>query len=328
MATEINNTTLAQTNELDKTLPQFKDLTQQMAERFRLLMKLQAAVAVLEKGNKLHYSAGVKVGNQTFFPEGLDISKKEMRSLESLFVKDIKNLPKYFREAKKKKKTTRSGTNNGFSKPMFITEALRNFFGSTKLGPAYTEQTDAEGNVSYVPLGRDLRDCLECFLTKNVTSSSLLTPLFSIYAIQNKMQYADERAFLKATPEMERHFAKIFKALKEDDTRKLAEVQAKIKERVDSGVVLSKEDALEEASELETAQKRMFDSTKFRYSRFPSIVSHCRVNNEELSDEQKAFLADEEIINAVKAEQKIVSETLNYYRALNASQAGDGKAKK
>lgn len=297
-----------------KSVQQIKDMTDLMATRFRLMLRLTAAVAVLAKGEKIRYPNGLKIGNQTYFPEGLEVSKKELRQLESQFVKEIKDLPKYFREASKKKKTARANGNNGFSKPIQVSDELRNFFNSVKLGPAYAAQEDAEGNITYVPTGHDLSEYLRKFLDEGVTSSSLLTPLFSLYAQLTNMQLPDEPAFLKASPEMMKHFASIFKKLEAEDkeklAQKLAEKEEKIKENLAKGKKIDRE------KELKKVRENVFNPNRFSYSRIPSLVSKCSIPKSSLSEERQEYLKKEEVVNAVKEEQAIVSQTLNHYRAI------------
>lgn len=282
-----------QQNEYDVTPKQFKEHLAHLNGEFKKLMQLSGAIANLDKGETLIH------------PDGTRIGRRELRSLESQYCKDVLNLAKFFSQAKKKPKTKRTGGSNGFKNAMFVTDNLKQFFASDDLGLAYIKQDDG----TFVQ-GEKLKNYLHLFLQQGVTSSALLTPLFSIYAHVHKMQDPTNRSFLHATSSMMKYFGDTFSKLPVDDQEKVNALRTQLAELVKSGA--SQEEIEKLQKKLETPN--LFDPSHFKYSRFQSIAARNRVPKELLTPEQLQYLKDLEVRQRLDEEQRLVSSTLEYYR--------------
>lgn len=308
------------TNQYEVSVKQFKeDILTPLAEQFRHIVKLHAAVAVLPAGGHLQFSNGKKVG------------RKEVNSLDSQFVREIYALAKYFGEAKKRRKSARAGGSNGFKLPRFISSELGKFFAdpANDLGPAYVklEQTGEDGQktVSYKQLDQPLNDYLALLTKHNITSAALLTPLFNIYAIRNQMQYDPEhREFLRATPLMKKHLGGIFPQLVQKDNEELARKQAELQDLISSGASQKKIEDLRK----KIAKSSIFNEDRFPYPRIQSIVAFNMIPKDVLSQEQVDFLKNPEVVSKLEEEQRVVSNTLEFYRTNTAGEKKANRAAK
>ena len=76
---------------------------------------------------------------------------------------------------------------------------MPDFFNAADLGPAYT--TSADGKLGQT--GLQLKSYLGLLLTEGITSASIMTMLFNIYAKNNSMEHTNNK-YLKATDLMSR----------------------------------------------------------------------------------------------------------------------------
>ena len=165
----------------DMSPSQFGDVLDNMSTQLGQLFQITAEVAKLQKGERLK------------FPTGQEIGKREVRSLQSQFVKELKSLRKMFAAAKKPKKNNRARRPfTGFGTPIYISETLKNFFRTANLGPALQPvEVDEKGNPTKFVENGQLRDYIQLILEHGVTARGMLTPLFNIYVRVNQMPYTD-----------------------------------------------------------------------------------------------------------------------------------------
>lgn len=301
MATPATQTQLSE--DFEVSAKDFRTKLDKMCNEFQNLITLTNAVAELKKGEYLEY------------PDRTRLGKRELRSLQSQFSRELKNLAKYFTAAKKRKarKGKRPGT--GFVIPIYVSDSLRTFFSQANLGSAYLSEQDGQGNVTWKEAGK-LKDYLQLLTSQSITSPALLTPLFSIYAKVNNMQDPNNRQFLSATRDMHQYFGTTFQRLREQDLAKPKTTHVRRKDP-SSGQTLTEEVSIPP-----------FDPSRFRYANFQSIVSFNRVPKEELSENQKVFLQSDDVKQRLSDEQTLVSSTLSFYRQQSEVQRKSERAEK
>jgi len=287
----------------DVTTRQFRDILKELCAKFNRLLKLGEQVNQLGKGEYLHYQ------------NGTDIGRREFKSLASQFCKEITGLQPYFNQAKRPRRVARSGrTNNGFRNPMYVTSVIRDFFLKANLGPAFVLQEDDQGRSEWKQTDKPLNAYLS-LLNQQITSAALLTPLFSIYAYVNNMQDLNNRQYLSATQEMCNFFGQTFTDMKNKDQATKVELQ----KQAQSG---------DKKAEADLAKLVVFDPSRFKYSRFQTIVALNRVPKSELTAEQQAALTNNQVKEALNNEQRLVSNTLTYYREATSDQRKAERAAK
>jgi hypothetical protein len=278
----------------------FKAKINELKNDFNNLLELSSKIGSLEKGDRQKISDGTSVG------------RREFKQFKSLCFKKLESLNKDFTQSKKQPKTKRVGGSNGFRNPIVVTPELPGYFNETNLGPAYEKIKNDDGTFSFKKLDKNLIDYLPLFLKSCVTSSALLTPLFSISAKNYHMQLPDNKQYLKATNIMNKHFVKIFDTLQKKDEEKIKEIRDEHKKLKDDGV---SEDKLNECqARLTKAEEDKFNPERFKYARLQSLVSQCRVKKEEYTEPQQKIVNSADIKEKLLNEQKIVSDTLAYYR--------------
>ena len=63
------------------------------------------------------------------YPNGDIIGRKELKSLNSQFVKEMKDLKKYYTaHGKRKKRKRKEGSTSGFKNPILVDDNMRRFF--------------------------------------------------------------------------------------------------------------------------------------------------------------------------------------------------------
>lgn len=294
---------------------EIKTTINELIESFNALMILSESVAKLPKGA----SFNVPEPNASL-PR--NIGKRDVRSLKASYTKKLKELGKYLTNARRRpnKITRERRPGTGLSNPMYVNQNLSQFFANANLGHAFVRVVDEHGQEQWQDQG-DLNQFLQLLTQNGITSSALLTPLFSIYARVNNMQYADNRQFLKATDDMLNYFRETFDYLTHEDQDKPRTRKQKVKDET-TGKTTE-----------QNVQEQPFDPSRFRYSRFQSIVMRNRKQTQDLSEEEKQVLADPQVRQRLADEQQLVSDTLRYYREQASAQEGTtrrrgGKAKK
>jgi hypothetical protein len=296
----------------DMSVKQFREeRIKPLTEKFKQLMDLNTEVAKLPQSGHILYKDGRKVG------------RKDLNSLKSQYIKELEGLVKLYAEAKRKKKSGRVGGSNGFKLPRYISSELSQFFAdaSNNLGPAYlreeTVSATGEKTVEFKQQPQSLKDSIALLTTNQITSAALLTPLFNIYAILNNMQYdPDHREFLRSTPLMKKYLGQIFPRITEKDQGELAERQAELQKLIAEGGSPKKIKALQ----AKISKSIIFSEDRFPYPRIQSIVALNMIPKTSLGEEHLGVLKNADVIAQLEREQKIVSDTLAYYRNKNADQ--------
>lgn len=195
---------------------------------------------------------------------------------------------------------------NGFLAPMYVTNNLRRFFFDANLGPASIKQPDG----TFIP-GDHIRNYLYLLLWgRGISSSGLLTPLFSLYARVNKIQDPEDQRFLQATPLMIEHFGEIFNQLPFEDQQYLSAQKERLANLIKNGASKSEIDHVQRMVD----NYVIFDPNHFKYHRFQSIIVRNCVPKAQLSVEQLQYLKEPEVRLQLDEEQRIVSSTLEWYR--------------
>jgi len=243
----------------------------ELAKHHNNLMKLAKEVYGLGKTQRLQY------------PDGTTVGRKELRSLSSQFVKDLKSLKKnYTAHGKRRKRKRTPGTTAGFKNPILVTDNMREFFRVSNLGPSDPANPNSAPLNSVLAVGQN-----------GVTTRAIMTPLFNIYAKVNDMQKdPNNRQFLTATPQMNQYFS--------DTYRRLAAQPQRFTKPDKTGVA---------------KPIPKFDPNRFRYASIQSIVADNTVKKEQLSAEQQAALEDPATKARLAQEQDLVSSILSVYRA-------------
>ena len=242
----------------------------ELAKHHNNLMKLAASVYSLGKTQRLQ------------FPNGHVIGRKEIRSLSSQFVKELKGLKKYFvARGRKKKRARKPGTTAGFKNPILVSDNMRSFFAVANLGPSDPRNPQSE------PLNGKLAVGLN-----GVTTRAIMTPVFNIYAQVNAMQKDPQnKQFLTSTPQMDQYFTETY-------ARLAAKPQRYTKPDKD-GV---------------SKPIPKFDPKRFRYASIQQIVADNSVPKASLNEQQKTVLDNVEMKARLEQEQTLVSGILEYYR--------------
>ncbi len=104
---------------------EFSSKLDELGKHHNNIMKLAAKVYSLGKTQRLQY------------PNGQTVGRKELRTLSSQYVKELKSLRRnYTAHGKKKKRARREGGSAGFKNPILVTDNMRAFFQGASLGPS------------------------------------------------------------------------------------------------------------------------------------------------------------------------------------------------
>jgi len=279
----------------------FKAKVQRIKTDFTNLLELAGKIGSLEKGDRQRISDGSSVG------------RREFKQYKSLCFKQLDGLVKDYNQSKKQPKSKRTGGSNGFRNPMVVSKELYGYFNDTNLGPAYEKIKNDDGTFTFKRLDHNLKDYLPLFLENGVTSSALLTPLFSISAKSYDMQLEGNRQYLKATDIMKKHFSAFFELLRIRDEEAIQQRKNEIKKLESEGV---SEDKLKELRAiLKKSEEEKFNPEKFKYARLQSLVSLCRRKERDTFNKtQIDLIEDPAIKDKLFNEQKVVSDTLAYFR--------------
>ncbi len=273
-------------SEFDVETTQFKDIIDNMRAQFANLVILNQEVAHLDKGTKIVY------------PDGRQLGRREMNTLNSQFQNSLKKLPRYYTEAKRKRRRTRATNGRDqFRIPAYITGELLDFFKVADFGPAYT--LDEQGNCQEQG---DLRGYLQLFTDEGIIAGLLLTSLFSIYARHNRMQDPQQRSVYVATEDMRRYLAGTFDALTERDLNEPRSRKANKKDPENTTFVDN-----EGRSRVAVAP---FSPDRILFSDFQRITALSRLKKDQLTAEQAAYLERQDIKDRIAVEVDIVVSTL------------------
>jgi len=287
---------------------EFKEELNKLVEKLDSILDLNSKITNLPKGKTYE------------LPDGRKIGRREFNQARSQFVSELRNLSKLYTQAKRPKKRAgarRPGT--GFRIPILVSENLRNFFNEAHLGPMDPRD----------PKSPPLKNDIVLLTQHGVTSAALLTPLFSIYAIVNKLT---ERSSSNHTNPRDPRSPCL--PLEEMNHQMLGADELMIKHFGSTFDLLKSRGAhtTDHGTEIPA-----FDPQNFKYASFQSIVSLNRrtkdgkirrkVNGETIEELNPAgppldpkeieYLDNEDVKKELEREQKRVSDTLATYREMN-----------
>lgn len=240
------------------------------------------------------------------FVQGSDTyTKTDLRKFRSNLLKEFDALitlasKSSGKKKSKSKKTNESKKNNPMFAPKYVSSGFVEYFKGIDLGNAYVKHEDG----TFTELG-ELKSQLPLFFNKNITSCASLTPLFVIVTKLRKLQYKDNAQYIVPDERFKKFFGKIFETLLKEQEEGIKQLESDLKSA-----------AGEEKNELNKQLKKLLDKKinpeRIRLVRFQTVVSKC--TKKELSEEEKNLLCDEKTIKAIANEQKIISDTLAFYR--------------
>ncbi len=283
MATSPAATTPEERDALNLEPKEFGEKLTELGKHHNNLMKLAASVYALGKTQRLQY------------PNGKTVGRKELRSLSSQYVKELKNLKKnYVAHGKRKKRKRTAGTTAGFKNPILVTDNMREFFKTANLGPS------DPANPASTPLNQVL-----AVGTNGITTRAIMTPLFNIYAHVNAMQKDPaNKQFLTSTPQMDQYFQQTYANLMAKPQKFTKPDKAGVQKPIPK-----------------------FDPKRFRYASIQSIVAENTIKKEELNVNQAAALSDLAVKARLEQEQTLVSGVLSMYREQKKAAAKLAKGK-
>lgn len=275
------------------TTKDFRDYVKDVARGWADLVATAKKVATLEKGQAIRLADGSEVNSAT------------VKSLQSRMTAITKGLAKsYAALAKSKKKravTAGSRRGGGFANPIRVTDELREFFKTAELG--YIGGVTRKNNVKRTPEaitanpndpanGR-LVDVLGLLTERGVTSPSLLTPLFSIYALVNNLQDPEHHNMLHADAHMNRYLGEA-----------LARAEAEVKAHITP----------------KGKQMPAFDRNAFPYTYVQYITKFSKpaMSKDERKLETKTLMDQPGVMERLREEQQVVSDTLAAHKLLKA----------
>lgn len=281
----------------------FKEQFKRVKTGFENCLKLQEGIISSP-------SHTVKIDDNT------TISKKDFNRYKAILMKDFdKLLAAYNRDTKKgkkKKKLAEGAENNGNARnpmfaPIYVNDQIINYFKSIDLGAAYKLVGQQGEEQIFSQCNTDLRKCLTLLLTKGVTSCATLTPLFILVTKLYELQDSENAQFVIPDNHFNQHFGAIFQSV-------LREQNEEIKQLKLNRANASPEEQAAIDAEIETLTSKLLDPQKFRLVRFQTIVSKCKIKVS--TPEQKQYLEDPTVIEKLREEQRIVSNTLKHFKSV------------
>lgn len=282
------------------TLQQYKEKLNELVKVVDNLIDVSAAVATAKASNQ-----------QLTTADGRKIGKREIKSMRSEYAKSLKGLSKdYSLALKPKKKAGAKKAGTGFRIPIYVSNALRDFFADAhrqnklgsydeaaatpileqlKLNTKESKERAAELAKAYnpsgpsgVPIGTYLRLLVDhsthASLAQQlhqreipaITSAALLTPLFSIYALVNQLTNLATVNRGKAEQDKNHQFLGA-------DPLMLRHFGPTFQILASQGPhVTDKESKKATAEGRAPVQVPAFDANNFRYAAFQSIVKYNR----------------------------------------------------
>lgn len=277
---------------------EFNKMVDGMADQLRKLFEVTSAAAGLPRGKALEVPGIGRIG------------KREVKSLQSQWIKSFKGLKKNYRARGQRKKKDGAGrVNNGFRIPMYVNDNLVQFFRNADLGgidptrPVGPQNPGLTWNLSFLGTSQD---GVNWGAPSGITTSAMLTPLFAIYAQRNRLQAnATQNAnkpeaqwnnqFLGADGLLTQVFGtgpnNTFERIRNNDLAKIAargETVGALKTKDSRGnpytPVPNKETGAYKATDYVLA----FEPNNFRYANFQSIASQNRIPKDSLDADQAA----------------------------------------
>ena len=259
-------------NPLNLKPKEFGEKLDQLAKHQNNLQKLSAKVYSLGKTQRLQY------------PNGQTVGRKELRSLNSQFVKEIKDLKKNYTAHGKRLRKPRSGKGKkaGFSvNGIFVSDNMREFFKTANLGPSDPL------NPASAPLNSVLSVGIN-----GTTTHGIMTPLWNIYIYMNKMQKDPQnKQYNTATAEMNRYFQDTYRTLEAMDQRYFKADKHGVRKPIPK-----------------------FHPDRFRFANVQQIVSVNSIKKKDLDPQRLAILEDPVTKTRLQEEQALVSHVNDHYR--------------
>ncbi|SPN78780.1 Hypothetical protein ZAZAV_2 [Cedratvirus Zaza IHUMI] len=163
-------TTRARREKRVLTAEEFTDLVKKINKDSTNLNKLASVVYALPKGKRIVIPSGDAFAQ---FPEGIQIGRTELKSLQSQHSSEIASLAGYFKSGLTAKK--KSGKT--IKHKVFIGPELLSFFRNGDFGPAYRDDGD-----EFVSTDSPIIDELPLLRDQGFAYTSTLTNLFYIYS--------------------------------------------------------------------------------------------------------------------------------------------------
>lgn len=199
------------------------------------------------------------------------VSYKTLESAADKLSKDIKEIPK---QRKKFIKELYPKRNGGFANPIFITKNMHEFLLEADLGICY----DQDGNN----IGQ-LKDKLTSLIEFGVTTTGILTSIFSIYRQLTRNYDPNDKNYTVPTDLMIKYFSKEFSLIEEEDSN-------------------------------DDKRKDKFRRDRFRTARLRTLFTHC--TDKDVTEEEKNEANT--MLDSLKEEQQHAKNTLAHLHRLNA----------
>lgn len=225
----------------------------------------------------------LKSGQHLVLSNGEKMGRKELNNLVSRHNKTLKQLKKNYgaRGTRKKRDTSTRPRADGFAKGSFLKQPLLDFIQNANFGGVNGPQG-----------GQDIREVLAPLVENALLSRSILTILFTIYEFSNGLRFEqDGKKYFKAGPEMVRHLGPYLSQLEASDR------------------ALSDEQLLDAKGNM----KPRFDRNRFVYNRLQSIVKPGLFATNDLDDDRKAYIDNQQVKDTLKDVQAVLSRALKLW---------------
>ena len=273
------------TTDLNLEPKEFGALLSDLAKQHTQILKLASEVYALPKGKKLLY------------PDGTQLGRKELKSLSSQHIRELKSLKKnYVAHGRRKPRTIRAGAprKSALNDPIVVTPAMQSFIQNANLGFINPDDPSSGSLAEVLTAG-----------SHGVTTRSILTLALDIYADVNGLKFDPEnRARLRADALMNQHLGQSFSQLEAEPA----------KEKIDK----------------KTGQTKLmpkFNRNDFLFNRNSSIVrANTVAGGDKLNAQQQARVAEVGGEQRLQQEQAVISETLARYRWIKGGRKGTFEA--
>jgi len=206
--------------------------------------------------------------------------KREVNGYCTAVKTAVRALNKQFAAALSPKRTRRKGNNVGFTYKTYVTDELRDFFvGGEDEKPDVLGYADPNNKKDGF-----LAEKLNMLRDHNLTNQHILTVITYIYIFVHELQDPDDGRFIKADDRMHKYFGELFKQLAEAPDR-----------YNDKGKIVAR-----------------INPDRFMMASMQTIVTHNRVH--ELTEDQDAFMKQDDVKDAIKVEEELVAATMHWHR--------------
>lgn len=199
--------------------------------------------------------------------DGMPISYKVFETAVDKLTQSIRSIPKERRRLVKENYPKKMG---GFANPVFVKDCMMNFLEEVDLGDCYDENGQSLG---------PLKDRLKNLMTYGLTTTGILTSVFSIYRQLTHNYDPDDKNYTIPTAEMTKHFINEFSEIAEKD-------------RSDS------------------SRKDKFEVNRFRTARLRTLFNYCIETDISAEEKESA----EKKVEELKQEQQYAKLTLAHLR--------------